>query len=284
MLKHSSRYDNTDNAVVDRPVEEARVKSHVESGQYQCCQTRPARSVRAGFGLIDLLVSIAIVALLIAISLPSMSGVREQARRVVCGANLRSVGQAVLTYANENDESIPSSVFLGSSPDGSEDFSAQMNHTRVSYSKVLTPGGMNRIGRDAQWDGLGMLFVQQHLSSSKVYYCPSHHGENPYEKYADLWGGQDSSILSNYQYRGRGSDGVRRLDRMVATAAIVSDSLSSRDEYNHKVGTNVLRAGLAVEWVGDNETDSIATQLNDVPDPEGGSVNSVWNVLDTKND
>lgn len=269
---------------MDRPVEEARVESHVESCKYQCCQTHLSRSVRGGFGLIDLLVSIAIVSLLIAISLPSMSGVREQARRVVCGANLRSVGQAVFTYASESDESIPSSVFLGNSPDGSDDFSAQMNHARVSYSNVVTPNGMGRAGRRAVWDGLGVLFVQQHLSSSKVYYCPSHHGVNPYEKYADEWGEKDSNILSNYQYRGRGSDGVRRLDRMVATAAIVSDSLSSRDDYNHKVGTNVLRAGLAVEWVGDNENDTIASRLNDVPEPEGGSVNSVWNVLDTDAD
>ncbi|MFT5424519.1 MAG: Tfp pilus assembly protein PilE [Phycisphaerales bacterium] len=240
-----------------------------------------ARSVRGGFGLIDLMVSIAIVALLIAISLPSMSGVREQARRVVCGANLRSVGQAVLTYASENDEHVPSSVFLGNSPDGSDDFSAQMNHARVSYTNIVTPQGTARAGKKAIWDGLGVLFDQQHLSSSKVYYCPSHHGDNPYEKYADKWSAEDANILSNYQYRGRGANGVRRLDRMTATAAIVSDSLSSVDEYNHSVGTNVLRAGLAVEWIGDYEGNAIASRLNDVPEPEGGSVGNLWNTLDT---
>jgi len=238
--------------------------------------------VRGGFGLIDLLVSIAIVALLIAISLPSMSGVREQARRVVCGANLRSAGQAMLTYANDNDERIPASVFLGNSPDGSDDFSAQMNHARVSYTTVVTPNGSARAGKKGIWDGLGVLFAQQHLSSSKVYYCPSHHGENPYEKYAERWSSGDSNILANYQYRGRGPNGVRRLDRIVATAAIVSDSLSSVDEYNHTVGTNVLRAGLAVEWIGDDEDDAIASKLNDVPEPEGGSVNNLWNALDTE--
>jgi prepilin-type processing-associated H-X9-DG protein/prepilin-type N-terminal cleavage/methylation domain-containing protein len=66
----------------------------------------PSRRFKA-FTLVELLVVIGIIALLIAILLPSLSAARAQAMKLKCAANLRSLGQVVFQYANENKGWIP---------------------------------------------------------------------------------------------------------------------------------------------------------------------------------
>jgi prepilin-type processing-associated H-X9-DG protein len=50
---------------------------------------------------------IGIIALLLAILMPSLSTARAQALRVKCSSNLRSLGQALMMYAHENKGYIP---------------------------------------------------------------------------------------------------------------------------------------------------------------------------------
>lgn len=57
---------------------------------------------RTAFSLLELLVIIAIIALLMAILLPSLSRAREQSRRARCAANLRSLTWAWHAYLDAN--------------------------------------------------------------------------------------------------------------------------------------------------------------------------------------
>jgi len=56
---------------------------------------------RRAFTLVELLVVIGIIALLIAILLPALQKARQQALKLACQANLRSIGQGLVLYIND---------------------------------------------------------------------------------------------------------------------------------------------------------------------------------------
>jgi prepilin-type N-terminal cleavage/methylation domain-containing protein len=66
----------------------------------------------SGFTLVELLVVISIIAMLLAVLMPALSKVREQARTVVCSTNLKNYGPAVAMYAQDNDGKFPTKRWL----------------------------------------------------------------------------------------------------------------------------------------------------------------------------
>jgi len=79
---------------------------------------RPRRG-RGAFTLVELMVVVAIIAVLIGLLLPTISGARRQAKRTACLANLRSIGQGWSIYLAENKQSLPHVFWYagGASPD-----------------------------------------------------------------------------------------------------------------------------------------------------------------------
>jgi len=67
---------------------------------------------RRGFTLIELLVVIAIIAILAAILFPVFAKAREKARQTSCLSNLKQIGVATLSYAQDYDERLPPSARL----------------------------------------------------------------------------------------------------------------------------------------------------------------------------
>ena len=62
-----------------------------------------------GFTLIELLVVIAVIALLLALLMPSLRRARNQARAVVCQANLKQWGTVLALYTEDNQGRFPDS-------------------------------------------------------------------------------------------------------------------------------------------------------------------------------
>ena len=71
------------------------------------CVQSPPRAHRAAFTLIELLVVISIIAILVAILLPALSGARRTAQLVQCKSRLRQQQITFYAYAADYDQRLP---------------------------------------------------------------------------------------------------------------------------------------------------------------------------------
>jgi type II secretory pathway pseudopilin PulG len=228
-------------------------------------ERRRRRDAARGFSMVDVLVTLAVIAVLIGLLLPTLSGVRETTRQVVCRSNVRQLGFGIALFADARGDKLPGSFFAQNSPHRT-----------------------NQVRRDdpqQPWDGLGWLFVEDYLPAPGVFYCPSHTGAYPLARYADRWAvdAQDvpsslREITANYQYRGILA-GSTWLPSLRPRAALVTDSIRSQDDFNHNIGTNVLRADLSANWFADP---GIVSRLpeSDADPAAATKVNTAWDDLD----
>jgi type II secretory pathway pseudopilin PulG len=124
-----------------------------------------------------LLVVIGIIAVLVGILLPTLNRARESARRTKCLANLRSIGQFITMYANQNKGQIP----IGCSASGNawKPGSYTANYflarketaTTIRYVALglMYPAGI--MGRSGQ--GTTASTSGNDLSDYEIFYCPS---------------------------------------------------------------------------------------------------------------
>ena len=117
------------------------------------------------FTLVELLVVIGIIAILVAILLPTLSRAREAANRTACLSNVRELGNAFRLYAAQNKDAMPiGCVGAVDSPTTAEkQFSYVVNWNPLS-------GGTGTVPKVVQ---MGSLAWAGLAKSPKTYYCPS---------------------------------------------------------------------------------------------------------------
>ncbi len=174
-----------------------------------------------GFTLIELLVVISIIALLIAILLPALARAKELANRAVCSANVRSLVQSMVIYAQSNKSTFPCTpgntggTFYNSptgvagvgltNPSNSGPSTMQMYYTSAA---IGNPAGSSAVADPLQCMWLLVLNGQM---TTKSFICPSdpyavgpslEYGTNSFTMFVDF--GFMSTTQSNVSKNGQG--------------------------------------------------------------------------------
>lgn len=258
----------------------------VRSGGEAIAKRRDGRKcLRGGFTLVDILVSITIIAILISLMLPSLSKVNESARRVACQSNVRQIGLGLVMYTNDQGGHLPPSRFVGDSSSRAMGSPEKMVTLRVEERELSVAGA-------SQWDGLGVLYATEYISTPKVFYCPSHRGQNPYSVYALAWGGGPGEIVCNYHYRGEGPTNrgqavngrVPTTTRLWAIdpsqSSLIADSMRVKSDCNHVTGVNFFRADLTVHWFNDPSSSLQELLPHNKDEATPSVVIDAWRALD----
>ena len=128
---------------------------------------------RRAVTLVELLVVVAIIALLASVLLPSLGRAKEEARRVICLSNLRQMAIAAHSYAVMFDDSYPIAYYFESRPP------LFISHAWDFVSTKDWSTGQTRVEPGLLWGSGVSMEIQQ---------CPSFNGkanwlEDPYTGY-----------------------------------------------------------------------------------------------------
>lgn len=233
------------------------------------------RERAAGFTIVEMMVTLSVIAVMIAMLVPLLGRTREAAHRLMCASNLRQVGTGLALYGSVHEDRLPSTIFArGPQP---------KPHEMIS----LTTGTRDDPDERADWDGLGWLIGdgRMFVDSPSVLFCPSHHGVHQPEAAAKNLASHNvfARIYINYHYVGDldpARDRARRLGSS-PDQALVADGMRELSDINHRDGSNVLRGDGSVSYWSDRHmlmARSVSAISSDAVDPVV-AFEAIWGEL-----
>jgi prepilin-type N-terminal cleavage/methylation domain-containing protein len=149
------------------------------------------------FTLVELLIVIAIVALLLSILVVSMRGAKAMGKRIQCSVRLNGLGKAFSMYLTEYDPLMPEL----------EDFPYQAIQHYSTYKRNQYPSFVASRG-NTFWCGLGCLWARGLVDNAMSFYCPATEGwKDEYDSAIDSnrkWGKTNGNgflkVNSGYVY------------------------------------------------------------------------------------
>jgi prepilin-type N-terminal cleavage/methylation domain-containing protein len=197
---------------------------------------------RTGFTLIELLVVIAIIAVLMGILMPVLGRAREVAKRSVCSNQMRQMGIALSTYAQNYDFRLP--------------YYDDIAHPYAVYRGVK-PQYQTESGKLIPMK-LAVLYESDYISDPRIFYCPSN--IDPWLKYESYnhpgpWGtlpqvyndenGSNQWVRMGYTYfpidprgkkdidTGAPSETAKHMDRLDPYVPYMVDIINHLDVISH---------------------------------------------------
>jgi prepilin-type N-terminal cleavage/methylation domain-containing protein/prepilin-type processing-associated H-X9-DG protein len=112
--------------------------------------------VPGGYSLTEIIVVVAIIAVLIAVTLPAVGRVREASQLTVCTANLKTLHQATLNYALDHDGFLP----VAKNPNN-------------NFAITLACEGYLGLSGDGFWDRLSTWVALAQRRAPFCLWCPA---------------------------------------------------------------------------------------------------------------
>ena len=160
-------------------------------------QRAPRARVRGprAFTLVELLVVIGIIAVLVALLLPSLNKARQQSRKVKCLSNLKQIGAAVLMYAGENKGQVPVRLWNYVTPRKNGLDATSTFGPGVGF--VAPPGGPNANGPALLVkNGPRGNAASAYLENNDIFFCPEDEVRAPYRSPVNGWGPTRADTLA----------------------------------------------------------------------------------------